>query len=161
MAGAASWAGLQTFAAGVNVGNVAQAATSTLDWYEEGTFTPDLSFGGATTGITYDGRHGYYTRIGNICTFEVRIALSSKGSATGWAQINTMPFAQSGPSVVFAAYVSGASATGHAAARLGVATAGVTRLDLYINEGAGITTLTDADVTNTSTILVSGSYRVQ
>lgn len=74
MAGAASWAGLQTFAAGLNVGNSASATTTTLDWYQEGTFTPTVE-GSTSAGTgTYTAQVGRYTRIGNrvFITIDVR-----------------------------------------------------------------------------------------
>ena len=64
----------------------------TLNRYETGTFTPTLSFGGASTGITYDYKEGAYTRIGNICHVAIHINLSSKGTSTGAAKIEGLPF---------------------------------------------------------------------
>lgn len=63
-----------------------------LDDYEEGTWTPSLTFGGATTGITYTAQLGLYTRIGNVVAVSCRIILSSKGSATGDASLDGLPF---------------------------------------------------------------------
>src|SRR5690606_23601060 len=58
---------------------------------ESSTFTPFLRFGGSTAGITYNSRNGYYTRVGNLVTFHVHIALFSKGSATGDVNVR-LPF---------------------------------------------------------------------
>ena len=63
-----------------------------LNWYEEGTWTPTLSFGGATTGITYGTQFGQYTRIGRQVTLVAKVVLTSKGSATGLAAITGLPF---------------------------------------------------------------------
>ena len=63
-----------------------------LDDYEEGTFTPVLEFGNSSTGITYTTQAGFYTKIGRLVTFSFRIDLSSKGSATGNAAIDGLPF---------------------------------------------------------------------
>ena len=60
--------------------------------YSSGTWTPDLRFGGTTTGITYSSRGGQYIKIGNLCWFTGWIALSSKGTATGAAIIAQLPF---------------------------------------------------------------------
>jgi hypothetical protein len=84
--------GLLTLGAGAIIGNVANAGTTVLDWYEEGTFTPVLSFGGATTGITYSTQTGRYVRIGKIVHIAICIILSSKGSASGVASISGLPF---------------------------------------------------------------------
>lgn len=63
-----------------------------LDDYEEGTFTPTLAFGGASTGITYAVNSGSYTKIGRLVTGRFVMVLSSKGSATGIADIAGLPF---------------------------------------------------------------------
>jgi len=60
--------------------------------YETGTFTPELRFGGATTGITYSSRYGRYTRIGNVVFWEIDMVLTSKGSAPGDATVAGLPY---------------------------------------------------------------------
>lgn len=70
----------------------ASADANTLDDYEEGTWTPGLSFGGGTTGITYAGQSGHYTKIGNKVTAWFYIELSNKGSSTGAALLTGLPF---------------------------------------------------------------------
>lgn len=59
----------------------------TMSNYTEGTFTPELRFGGNNVDMTYSSRSGKYTRIGNIVTISISINLSSKGSSTGDATI--------------------------------------------------------------------------
>jgi hypothetical protein len=71
----------------------ASSDANTLDDYEEGTFTADLNIGGATTGITYTGRAGKYTKIGNLVYVSLGVTLSSKGSLTGSITISGLPFA--------------------------------------------------------------------
>ena len=70
-------------------GDTAQA--NALDDYEEGVWTPELRFGGATTGIAYATQYGTYTKIGRLITAYGKIALSSKGSATGNAELYGLP----------------------------------------------------------------------
>ncbi len=53
-------------------------------------YTPVLSFGGLSTGITYSIQQGYYIQIGNLVFFTFNVALSSQGSAMGDAAI-TLP----------------------------------------------------------------------
>jgi hypothetical protein len=60
--------------------------------YEEGTFTPNLKFGGGTTGITYTARSGKYIKVGNKVTVLIFFQLSNKGSSTGSATIADLPF---------------------------------------------------------------------
>jgi hypothetical protein len=63
-------------------------------FYQTGTFTPVLSFGGLSTGITYSvgGQLGEYTRVGNVVHYALAISLTNKGSATGTAGITGFPF---------------------------------------------------------------------
>jgi hypothetical protein len=70
----------------------ASTNANTLDDYEEGTWTPNLTFGGSSTGITYSVQDGRYTKIGRIVTLQAFIRLSSRGSATGEARITSVPF---------------------------------------------------------------------
>jgi len=60
--------------------------------YETGGWTPELRFGGQNTGITYAFRGGQYTRIANVVYWTFAIELSSKGSASGIARIDGLPF---------------------------------------------------------------------
>lgn len=78
---------------------VGSADPNTLDDYEEGTWTPQLEFGGATTGITYNARAGTYTKIGRQVTLVFDFELTSQGSATGSATITGAPFAAGSASV--------------------------------------------------------------
>jgi len=71
----------------------ASSDANTLDDYEEGTFTPDVNIGGATTGITYTGRAGKYTKIGNLVYVSLGVVLSSKGALSGDITIAGLPFA--------------------------------------------------------------------
>ena len=71
---------------------VPSAEANTLDDYEEGSWTPDLEFGGAKVGITYSEQTGYYTKIGNRVSFEGKIILTSKGSSSGNAECAGLPF---------------------------------------------------------------------
>lgn len=88
---AASGAGI-TFPATVS----ASSDANTLDDYEEGTWTPAVTFGGGSTGITYSTQIGNYTKIGRIVYVQFRITLSNKGSSTGSAALGGLPFTSGG-----------------------------------------------------------------
>jgi hypothetical protein len=75
---------------GLYVGGTGTA--NKLDDYEEGTFTPTLEFGNATTGITYANRTGMYVKVGELVMMQIFIELSNKGSASGDATISGLPF---------------------------------------------------------------------
>ena len=70
----------------------ATPGSEVLDHYEEGTWTPVVTFGGASTGVTYTARDGEYTRIGRQVTITFMINLSNKGSSNGYAAITGLPF---------------------------------------------------------------------
>lgn len=70
------------------------SAISTL--YGAGTFTPTLSFGGASVGITYSSQDGRWIRLGNVYTCAIYLVLTSKGSSTGGAAINGLPVFSNG-----------------------------------------------------------------
>ena len=70
----------------------ASSDANTLDDYEEGTFTPSLTFGGASVGITYSTRTFEYVKIGRQVTISGELTLTSKGSSTGTAQLTGLPF---------------------------------------------------------------------
>ena len=54
-----------------------------LDDYEEGTFTPTMSYHAGSSSIAYSLQQGQYTKIGNTVFFHLRINLSNKGSSSG------------------------------------------------------------------------------
>jgi hypothetical protein len=60
--------------------------------YEEGTWTPGVSFGGASTGVAYASRGGTYTKIGRLVVAPFNVNLANKGSSTGNATLTGLPF---------------------------------------------------------------------
>jgi hypothetical protein len=106
--GAVTATTLSTFSAGIALGNTGTASAGTpsspaqtLDWYEEGTWTPTITF--ATPGdstITHSTRQGRYTRIGNLVSvmFDVRLSAFTKGTASGNFLISGLPFTATGAS---------------------------------------------------------------
>lgn len=74
---------------------VASADANVLDDYEEGTFTPSLSFNTAgTSSFTYGTREGRYTKTGDTVHVWIRVSLSafSKGTASGNLFVTGLPF---------------------------------------------------------------------
>ena len=77
------------------------AIANILDHYEEGTWTPTITF--ATPGdstITHSTQQGRYTRIGNLVSvmFDVRLSAFTKGTASGNFLISGLPFTATGAS---------------------------------------------------------------
>lgn len=81
-----SASGALTAPAGIGFG------ATTLGHYEEGTWTPRLTFGGDDTGVAYNFQFGGYVRIGSLVMLQCAINLSNKGTATGVAEIQDLPF---------------------------------------------------------------------
>ena len=75
-------------------GSAAGSTSAVLDDYEEGTFTPSLTFGGANVGMVVNSSttKGSYTKIGNQVTVHLFISLTDKGSSVGVAVIDGLPF---------------------------------------------------------------------
>ena len=69
------------------------AAANALDSYEEGSWTPDLRFGGGNTSLVYTSRTGKYIKIGGIVVARFGIKLQGRGSSTGNARIYGLPYA--------------------------------------------------------------------
>lgn len=63
-----------------------------LNWYEEGSFTPTFTFGGAFVGGSLSTAQGFYTRIGRQVTAKIKIVIGAVGSSTGAADIRSLPF---------------------------------------------------------------------
>jgi len=87
-----SWAGVtrasgfDTFAATPSSANLAALLTDgSASW------TPQLAFGGASTGITYSLNTAVVRKVGSFVLIAGTIILSNKGSATGAATITGLP----------------------------------------------------------------------
>jgi hypothetical protein len=131
--------------------------------YETGTWTPSISFGGGSTGITYSAQEGVYTRIGNTCFVTGVITLSAVGSDTGTARLAGLPFVNHnmtatsyGSSSVVAFDMTGL-------------TSAVNLLNednqpnaiLYGSGATGATAVTHANFTATSSLRFSMTYQIQ
>jgi len=81
-----------SFTATPSLTSVTFGSGTALNTYQEGTWTPTLTFGGGSTGITYTAQVGTYTRIGRMVLAQFNVALSNKGSSTGTASITGLPY---------------------------------------------------------------------
>jgi hypothetical protein len=79
---------------GVYLGVTSATASNLLDDYEEGTWTPAVTFGGAAVGVAYTANtNGRYVKVGGVVYVSGCLFLSNKGSSTGAAVITGLPFA--------------------------------------------------------------------
>jgi len=145
-----------TFASGTNGIYFNNASSALLNDYEEGAWTPGISFGGGTTGITYALQTGKYTKIGRLVVCTGYFTLSSKGSSTGNAKITGLPFTiynASGNYSSFSAFYY--ANMGLPALNYGVSAYGETNgtvADLFSYSNTASTTLNDSNFLNASQI---------
>jgi hypothetical protein len=140
---------------------VPSADANTLDDYEEGNWTPTISFGGASVGVTYAaGRAGQYTKIGRQVTVTAYILLTSKGSSTGAARISGLPFTITNESGYYAAGSLGALVDITYGGQIQTyAEIGSTSYVLNDYSEAGVQgNTTDADFSNVSQIIFTATY---
>jgi hypothetical protein len=132
-----------------------------LDDYEEGTWTPSITFGGSSTGITHNVQNGKYIKIGKLVYVSCHCSLSSKGTASGVADINGLPFTVD---------VQSFGAFNPIGDRQGLSTSGVP-VNAYLSSGAnyirlykngftggGNSTVTNTHFTNTTDIDINLVY---
>jgi len=68
------------------------SSANALDDYEEGTWTPGVTYGGGSTGQTYSLRTGTYTKVGRLVTVCAVFNITNNGSSTGIAVLSGLPF---------------------------------------------------------------------
>lgn len=140
---------------------VASSDANTLDDYEEGTWTPGISFGGGATGIAYTTQTGSYTKIGNRVRCTGTIVLSAKGSSTGAAKITGLPFSvrNNNDSIgTCALYMAVVTFTGQFQ---GLADGGATTVAINQTTEAGTASnLSDTNFSNTSQVRIDIEYQV-
>lgn len=137
----------------------ASTDANTLDDYEEGTWTPAITFGGGSTGLTHSAQEGTYTKIGRQVFVRGSLTLSARGSSTGQARVTGLPFscASGKTGTIIIDYYSGlALATGIVAEVPG----GSSSASFYIPGASSSAGATDANFTNTSALWFSGFYHV-
>jgi hypothetical protein len=128
--------------------------------YEEGTWTPTITFGSGNVGTTYSSQVGRYTRIGNRLFFDARVTFSAKGSSTGSAQLVGVPFGINGSSNsgFYIDYYGNMLALGSIPfARVNSAASG---FNISSGGATGSTDLTDVNFTNTTDFRCAGFYDI-
>ena len=87
-------------------------AANKLSDFETGVFTPTLTFGGASVGLTYYSQLGRYTKVGRQVTVQIAFYINSKGSSTGAAVLSGLPFHVTTQGGGFSSYSGIAQAAG-------------------------------------------------
>lgn len=145
------------------------ASANALDDYEEGTFTPTLTYATpGTLSVSYNAGQtgGKYTKIGRQVTIELKLVLTAftKGTASGNLLIGGLPFtsASSTASLAVGSFLSFNYASGITAEELALTRAIVLSNDTHIrilrmqSNGAFTTDDPDAD----SQIFITATYFV-
>ena len=130
-----------------------------LDDYEEGTWTPALTFGGAAVGMTGTFT-GSYNKVGNKVYVVGKIVLTAKGSSTGAALISGLPFTSAASTQSSNVIDPVASMSG---LTIGGCIFGVVSGALFYPMVQGTTNraqITDTNFTNTSNFQFSAVYLV-
>jgi hypothetical protein len=124
-------------------------------------WTPGISFGGASVGITYGTATGLYTQNGDIINAFGYISLTSKGSSVGDATITGLPATVKNDNGAYSGVSIGALLNITFADQVfGIALKNTTTIALSETSNAGAySTLTDADFANNSQIRFSLVYK--
>ncbi len=150
----------------LNMGSGSGLDADTVDGghFSEGTWTPSLTFGGGSTGMTYDTNvHGRYTRIGNSVFFSIRFNLTAKGSSTGDATVSlpiTATSAATNMVWMCTGFGANLSLTTNAVFSPALVAGGTTILLGQQVGGSNRSNLTHAHFANNSQIRISGYYEV-
>lgn len=125
---------------------------------------PALTFGGASSGITYSAQEGTYTLNGNEVTLHFKVVLTSKGSSTGAAALSGLPFpaqtsyAWGGMGGVVAAYANMSGLLHPLIIQVGT---GPLAYLSSLASGTGYGYLTNTNFTNTSSVYGTFIYLKQ
>jgi hypothetical protein len=135
------------------------AAANALDDYEEGTWTMGISFGGASSGVTYSDNTGTYTKIGRKVTVNGWLNLALKGSSVGAARITGLPFTTTASYSNYSAISFRATSISYVGLITGFPEVSSTTILLEeMGESGTNTVLRDTDFSNGSSIMISLTY---
>ena len=133
----------------------------TLDDYRESSLATVLGFGGNQVGMTMGAtavNTSYFTKVGNIVMLNMELTLTAKGSSTGDAAV-VLPIVAdaSGDAIIPIWFENMASGL---TSMIGRIEGGSQGLKLFKRDTDGeYTVCTEADFTNTSHLIGSGTYR--
>lgn len=128
----------------------------------ESTFSPAYTSvsGGGGAGVAYSAQVGNCYKVDKTVTFNIRMILSNKGANVGAVALGNLPFiADGGASDTYPVTIIGTSLNaGVTQPIVGYIIGASQQINLFKYASGGITALQDTDLTNTSSILISGTY---
>ena len=137
---------------------------STLSNYVSATlFTPIVTIGGSTTGITYSQQNGLYTRIGSLVSFSIEIVMTSIGVLTGTVLITGLPFTSTNVTGMYYFQTIGTGSVTYTTSQIPVAY--IISNSNYISVGLNTATVIGAmqaptNVGATSSFFITGHYMI-
>ena len=139
------------------------AAANALDDYEEGSFTPQVKFGGNNDNQSYNYQMGRYTKIGNRVFFHLYFALTNKGTSSGSARVYGLPFSAAGVGVGYAhcscwvntSNFGNATPTGYVPP-----SQNYFHIERQRTDGGGVYAVDHTNFNNTTDMMISGHYIV-
>lgn len=130
-------------------------------WIVPTAFTPGISFGGGTTGITYGAQVANCERLGNRFYFSGYVLLTSKGSSTGTALITGLPAASKNTTNYFHAVTLRVdNMTGVSGMIQGLILANSQTISLSYSGTGTATTIDNTHFANNTGIAFMGHYEV-
>lgn len=140
----------------------ALGSTSFNDTNTLTSWTPALTIGGVSTGITYSNQVGRLTIVGKTVFFEAYVSLTSKGAATGDVAITGLPIASANiPNLFAVAQVAPSDvALGSYTEICGTIDPNSAEIDLVGLVSNTRTALTDAQLGNFSNFRITGHYQI-
>ena len=140
---------------------VPSADVNTLDDYEEGSWTPGLTFGGASVGMTFSLQVGTYTKVGDSVHAKCFIQLTATGSSTGAARVTGLPFTSNTTANTFSAVTLRLTVISFADFPQGFISTSSTLVELgEITNAGSRSVLNDTNFANTSDLMVNVYYTV-
>ena len=139
----------------------ASSNANTLDDYEEGSWTPGVTFASGTGGITYAVQVATYQKVGNRAHVQAMVQLSSNGTSTGDATLTGLPFTANNTANKRSAFaISANNLSGISGAVTCQLLPNATALVLgYLGTGSGVN-LNDTTVSDGATFVIGGTYEV-
>lgn len=140
-------------------GSAAGMTSELLDDYEEGTFTPTY-VGSVTPGdTTYTTQSAKYIKVGGQVSFEIIVAWSAHSGSTGSAIVGGLPFANGSTASAVSVVPIGISLTANNVMCAYIdASASIILLRQYALTGTA--TLSTTSLSNSGTLILSGSYAI-
>jgi hypothetical protein len=129
-----------------------------LFYRETNSWTPVMTFGGASTGITYFNQGASATREGNRVHVTLDFIIDDNGTATGAAAITGLPYAGSASfNQDFAINVNNGTLTGQLFGRIAPS---ATQITLFVTNNGATAAADETNITNSCTMRAVFTYMV-